>query len=56
MTENELSGVIIGTAISLHKDLGPGLPESSYQAALAIDPKEKGLSVQQQFPLPFVYK
>jgi len=56
MTENELSFKIIGAALSLHKNLGPGLLESTYENALAYDLREAGLKVQQQLPMPFIYK
>jgi len=56
VTENELSNKIIGTAIKLHKQLGPGLLESAYENALAHDLKEIGFEVMQQMSMPFVYK
>ncbi len=56
MSENELSYKIIGTALELHKNLGPGLLESVYENALAYDLREKGLQVVQQHPMPFQYK
>lgn len=56
MTENEISYKIIGTAIELHRNVGPGLLESAYENALAYDLRESGLDVKQQLPLPFVYK
>ncbi len=56
MTENELSHNIIGTALEMHKNLGPGLLESTYESALAYDLKEAGLNVEQQVAMPFVYK
>lgn len=56
MTENELSYKIIGIALELHKNLGPGLLESTYESALAYDLKEIGLIVEQQVAMPFVYK
>ncbi|MBK5192347.1 MAG: GxxExxY protein [Flavobacteriaceae bacterium] len=56
MTENELSFKIIGAALSLHKNLGPGLLESTYENALAYDLREAGFKVQQQLPMPFIYK
>lgn len=56
MTENELSYKIIGAAIELHKSIGPGLLESAYESALAYDLNEAGLKVQQQVPMPFIYK
>lgn len=56
MTENEISYKIIGSAIELHKAIGPGLLESVYETALAYDLKELGFDVKQQVPRPFIYK
>ncbi len=56
MLENDLSFKIIGAAIDLHKNIGPGLLESAYENALAHDLREMQLYVQQQVPMPFVYK
>ena len=56
MTENDLSYKIIGAAIDLHKTIGPGLLESAYESALAYDLRQLGLEVQQQLPMPFIYK
>ena len=46
----------IGTAIEVHKSIGPGLLESAYENALAYDLRIKGFDVQQQVAMPFVYK
>lgn len=56
MNENEISYKVIGAAIDLHKNIGPGLLESAYENALAYDLKEIGFNVRQQVPMPFVYK
>lgn len=56
MTENEISYKVIGAAIELHKNLGPGLLESVYENALAYDLREAGLDVKQQIPMPLIYK
>ena len=56
MTENELSYKIIGAAVELHKNIGPGLLESAYENALSHDLREMGLDVKQQLPMPFIYK
>jgi len=56
MDENELSYKIIGSAIELHKKIGPGLLESVYENALAYDLREMGFDVKQQYPMPFIYK
>ena len=47
---------IIGAAIEVHRRLGPGLLESAYEACLAFELREMGLRVEQQKPLPVVYK
>ncbi len=56
MTENEISSKIIGASIEVHRQLGPGLLESTYEACLAHELKLMGLEVKQQLPLPVVYK
>ena len=56
MSEQDLSYKIIGIALDLHKTLGPGLLESSYENALAYDLRSAGLEVKQQHPMPFFYK
>ena len=56
MIENNLSYKIIGVALEIHKNLGPGLLESVYENALAYDLRELGLKVKQQVPMPFIYK
>jgi len=56
MTENEISSNIIGAAIDVHKHLGPGLLESSYEICLAYELKHRGLEVRTQVALPVIYK
>ena len=56
MTENEISYKIIGAALEIHKNIGPGLLESAYENALAFDLRELGFDVKQQVPMPFIYK
>ena len=56
MTENEVSKKIIGAAIEVHKQLGPGLLESSYEICLAYELRQQGLNIQTQVALPVVYK
>jgi GxxExxY protein len=56
MNENELSKVIIGCAIEVHKALGPGLLESAYEECLFYELNAAGLKVEKQKPLPVVYK
>jgi GxxExxY protein len=56
MTENEISYVIRGCIFNVYNSLGPGLLESTYEAALVHELKEAGLNVVHQMPLPMVYK
>ena len=56
MTENEISSQIIGAAIEVHKHLGPGLLESSYEACLLFELRQVGLNVRSQVALPISYK
>ena len=56
MTENDISKKIIGAAIDVHKQLGPGLLESTYETCLAYELKQSGLDVKQQLGLPVIYK
>ncbi len=53
---NKLTEGIIGAAIEVHQNLGPGLLESAYQAALAYELNQRGYKVEQQKPLPMLYK
>ncbi|TRX48057.1 GxxExxY protein [Fulvivirga sp. M361] len=54
--EIDLSNKIIGCAIEVHKQLGPGLLESAYQACLFYELKQSGLLVGKEIPMPVVYK
>ena len=51
MIENELSKKIIGCAIEVHKQLGPGLLESAYQECLYYELIQAGLKVQKEKPM-----
>lgn len=54
--ENFVSGQIIAAAIKVHKNLGPGLLESSYEACLFYELEQLGLKVRKQVPMPLVYE
>ncbi|MEW6194648.1 MAG: GxxExxY protein [Bacteroidota bacterium] len=56
MRENELSEIIIGCAIKVHKSLGPGLLESAYEECLYYELQKTGLDVVKQKALPLVYE
>lgn len=53
---NKITDLIIGSAIEVHKALGPGMLESAYQRCLAYELKELGLHIQNEVPVPVIYK
>ncbi len=53
---NRLSEQIIGAGIAVHRELGPGLLESAYEACLEFELRDRGHHVQRQLPLPVVYR
>ena len=55
LTENELAKEVIGCAISVHRNLGPGLLENAYQQCLAYELKKQGLNIEVEKPMPLIY-
>ncbi len=53
---NDIAYKIVGSAIEVHKHLGPGLLESVYEACLIDEIKNNGFSVQSQVYVPVQYK
>ncbi len=51
-----LSNKVIGAAIEVHKTLGPGLLESTYQQCLAHELKLQNINFEMEYPLPVAYK
>ena len=57
MTENEISKVIVDSAIEAHRELGgPGLIESVYEEAMMEELLRRGMKVGRQLLVPIVYK
>ena len=56
MTENEIGTMIVKAAIEVHRELGSGLLESVYEAALAHELTCAGLVIKAQVPMPVSYK
>jgi len=52
---NQITEQIIGSAIKVHKALGPGLLEKTYEVCLAHELSKSGLSVRRQVELPVIY-
>jgi GxxExxY protein len=53
---NQLTEQVIGAAIDVHRDLGPGLLESAYQRALAHELRLRGVAFEEQKLCPVKYK
>jgi GxxExxY protein len=56
MEGDDLTGRIIGCAIEVHRQLGPGLLESIYESALAVELEFAKISVSRQVPVPIQYR
>jgi len=56
MTENDISYLIRGCIFKVYNNLGPGLLESAYEAALLYELENAGLNVKHQFGLPMLYE
>jgi GxxExxY protein len=54
--ENELTERIIGAAIEVHRNLGPGLLESTYEECLCYELSNRGIPFERQKNLPVEYK
>lgn len=55
MTENEISKIIVDCAYRVHKSLGPGLLESTYEACMYYELDKNNLVVHKQKVLPVIY-
>lgn len=56
MEIDELPEIVIGCAIEVHRNLGPGLLESAYQECLAYELRTEGIVVEKEISLPIIYK
>ena len=56
MNINQITSQIIGSAIEVHRILGPGLLESAYEECLVSELKKSGLKIERQKPVPVIYK
>ena len=53
---NQLTSEIISSAIEVHRHLGPGLLESTYEECMAFELRQRDLTVERQLELPILYK
>ena len=56
MHENEIGTILLDAAFTVHRELGPGLLESTYEACLSYESVQRGLFIETQIALPVVYK
>ena len=56
MHENDISHAVIGAAIEVHREVGPGIIEKPYEEAMCHELHLRGLPFVRQRPVPFVYK
>lgn len=56
MDNNKITEKIIGSAIQVHKILGPGMLESVYEECLAFELERLNLNIEKQKAIPLVYK
>ncbi len=57
MTENEIAGIVVDSALEVHRSMGgPGLLESVYEEALAFELEQRGLKIKRQKTVPISYK
>ena len=54
--EKDLTGRIIGAAITVHKELGPGFLESVYEEALALELSHQGIDYERQKAVGILYR
>lgn len=55
MVLNDVTSGIIGAAIAVHRELGPGLLESAYEACLAHELVRRGFEIERQKGIPLIY-
>ena len=52
----DLSRIVIGAAMTVHRSFGPGLEEADYERALSLELEALGIEHECQVPLPLIYK
>ena len=56
MEIDELTEIVIGCAIEVHRNLGPGLLESAYKECMLYELRAQGIVVEKEISLPIIYK
>ena len=55
MTEDQISRIVLESALAIHRTLGPGLLESVYEETLVHELEKAGLRLSRQHPVPLIY-
>jgi GxxExxY protein len=56
VTENDLASIVVDVALSIHRQLGPGLLESAYETILGVEQTRRGLTVARQVSIPLIWQ
>ena len=56
MTENGIGQVVVGAAVQVHREIGPGLLETVYEMILAHELRQRGMAVEGQVPVAIEYR
>ena len=56
MTEDEIGAQVVDVAVQIHREIGPGLVETVYEAILAHELRRRGLRVERQVPISVEYQ
>jgi len=56
LRDSEITRCIIGAAVEVHRELGPGFLESVYEQALAVEFALRGVAFVRQKPIPLFYR
>src|SRR3546814_6100798 len=56
MTEDEIGKQVVDVAVSIHREVGPGLLEMVYEVLLAHELRRRGLRVERQVPISIAYQ
>jgi GxxExxY protein len=56
MTENEISKIIVDSAVTVHRELGPGLLETVYEVVMTHELRQRGLRVDRQVSIPIKFR
>lgn len=55
-TDDCIAAEIVDAAFRVHRELGPGLLESAYEACLAFELQQRGMALQRQVAMPVIYR